>query len=388
MKIVIAPNAFKGSLTAFEAAQAIHEGIRRVFAEAEVTLVEVPLADGGDGTAAVLVQATHGRFIAVDNVLDPLGQPRQSQFGVLGDGVTAVVEMADASGLRLIPGRLNPLAATTYGTGQLIRACLDHGFQKIIVGVGGSATVDGGAGMAQALGAHLLDADDRELPPGGAALARLARIDCSDLDPRLAATDVIVASDVTNPLCGPRGASAVYGPQKGATPEMVAELDAAMAHYAEVLRRDLGVDIANVPGAGAAGGLGAGLLAFLKARLQPGAGMVLQAVDFPRRLDGASLVFTAEGRLDDQTAYGKAPAAVAAAAHARGIPVVILTGSLGPGYEALFAQGIRAVMPLADGPLTLDESMARAAELVSAAAERAMRLIQIGASMPVGSAGT
>lgn len=428
MKIVAAPQALKGSLDAAAVGDAIARGIRRAVPDADV--VVVPVADGGEGTVAALVAATEGHMFTA-RVSGPLGEPVEAPFGILGatlhpiheparrgqpaaaveldhaldavpahdalleiaqasgEHITAVIEMAAASGLPLVPpSRRDPRVTSTFGTGEVMRAALDAGARRILIGIGGSATNDGGAGMAQALGAHLLDADDRELPPGGAALARLARIDCSDLDPRLAATDVIVASDVTNPLCGPRGASAVYGPQKGATPEMVAELDAALAHYAEVLRRDLGVDIANVPGAGAAGGLGAGLLAFLKARLQPGAGMVLQAVDFPRRLDGASLVFTAEGRLDDQTAYGKAPAAVAAAAHARGIPVVILTGSLGPGYEALFAQGISAVMPLADGPLTLDESMARAAELVSAAAERAMRLIQIGASMPVGSAGT
>src|SRR5258708_4692353 len=219
MKIVIAANAFKGSLTASEAAQAIYQGVRSVFAEA--TLIEVPLADGGDGTAAVLVQATHGRFIAVDNVLDPLGQPRQSQFGVLGDGSTAVVEMADASGLRLIPGKLNPIVATTYGTGQLIPACLDHGFSKIIVGVGGSASVDGGAGMAQALGAKLLDRADHDLEPGGGSLAKLDHIDVSGLDPRIAAVHIDVACDVENPLVGATGAASVFGPQKGATPDMV-----------------------------------------------------------------------------------------------------------------------------------------------------------------------
>jgi glycerate kinase len=302
-----------------------------------------------------------------------------------GGHVTAVIEMAAASGLPLIaPDRRDPRVTTTRGTGDLIHAALDAGARRLLVGIGGSATNDGGAGMAQALGVRLLDTAGRDLPPGGAALARLDRVDVSGRDPRLVGVEVVVASDVANPLCGPTGASAVYGPQKGATPEMVDELDAALAHYATILRRDLGADVAEVPGAGAAGGLGAGLLAFLGARLQPGAAMVLEAVGFERHLPGAALVFTAEGRLDDQTAYGKAVAAVAGAARAHGVPVVVLAGGLMPGYESLYAAGVNAVLPIADGPLTLDESMARAADLVASAAERALRLILIGARLPGG----
>jgi glycerate 2-kinase len=386
MKIVVAPQALKGSLDAAEVGRAIAAGIQAVLPDADVAVV--PVADGGEGTVSALVAATGGRLVNA-RVSGPLGDPVDAQFGLLGTSETggegsstAIVEMAAASGLPLVPpARRDPRLTTTRGTGELIRAALDAGARRLLVGIGGSATNDGGAGMAQALGARLLDAEGRNLPPGGAALARLDRIDASGLDPRLQTSEVIVASDVTNPLCGPDGASAVYGPQKGATPAMVAELDGALARYAQVLRRDLGADVAELPGAGAAGGLGAGLMAFLHARLQAGAEMVLQAVGFDRRLEGASLVFTAEGRLDGQTVYGKAPGAVAAAARRRDIPVVVLAGGLGPGYDRLYAAGVSAVLALPDGPLTLEESMARAAELVTTAAEQAMRLIRIGSML-------
>jgi glycerate kinase len=397
VKIIVAPQALKGSLDAAEVGHAIAAGIHVVLPGAEVTVV--PVADGGEGTVSALVAATAGHTLSV-RVTGPLGQPVEAHYGLLGadhvpesqpgatrsvpdlDGRTAVIEMAAASGLPLVPREhRDPRIATTRGTGELIRAALDAGARRLLIGIGGSATNDGGAGMVQALGVHLLDDQGQELLPGGAALARLDQIDLSGLDPRVRETEVIVASDVTNPLCGPLGASAVYGPQKGATPEMVAELDAALAHFAEVIRRDLGTDVAALPGAGAAGGLGAGLIAFLHARLQRGADMVLQAVGLEQRLEGASLVFTAEGRLDDQTAFGKAPGTVAALAHRHGIPVVVLAGGLGPGYEQLYATGISAVLPLPDGPLPLEESMARAEELVTAAAERAMRLIQIGTAL-------
>lgn len=414
MRIIAAPQALKGSLDAAEVAAAITRGVHAVAPEAEV--IALPVADGGEGTVSALVAATGGRHLTA-RVTGPLGEPVEATFGLLGaplhhralpatpaefesdpdaapahdmlaaispaEGahITAIIEMAAASGLPLVPpARRDPRYTTTYGTGELIRAALDAGAHHLLIGIGGSATNDGGAGMAQALGARLLDASGHDLPPGGAALAALDRIDAHHLDPRLASVDVIVASDVTNPLCGPLGASAVYGPQKGATPDMVAALDAALAHYAGVLQRDLGAAVADIPGAGAAGGLGAGLMAFLHARLQQGASMVLQAVGFARLLEGASLVFTAEGSLDAQTAFGKAVGAVAAAARQRGVPVVVLAGSLGPGYETLYDHGVSAVLPLADGPLTLDESMARAPDLVAAAASRALRLIQIGAT--------
>lgn len=398
MRIVVAPQALKGSLDAAEVGLAIAQGLRVVWRDDEVDIV--PVADGGEGTVAALVAATGGHMMFT-RVSGPLGEPVDARFGLLGaararpdredfatavapdHGETAVIEMAAASGLPLIPAaRRDPRITTTRGTGELIRAAMDAGARRILIGIGGSATNDGGAGMAQALGARLLDAEGHDLPPGGAALARLDRLDSSGLDPRLAQTEVVVACDVTNPLVGSQGASAVYGPQKGATPAMVAELDAALAHYARVLYRDLGKDVAEVPGAGAAGGLGAGLLAFLDARLQSGAEMVLQAVGFEERLSGASLVLTAEGRLDEQTAYGKAPGAVATAARRLGIPVVVLAGGLGAGYERLYAAGVSAVLTLPDGPMALDESMARAAELVAGAAERAARLIDVGARLP------
>jgi glycerate kinase len=381
MKVVVAPQALKGSLEGGAVGAAIAAGIRAVAPAAEITVM--PVADGGEGTVRALVAATGGE-LRVAEVTGPLGEPVRAEYGLLGQssalgGRTAVIEMAAASGLPLVPpGQRDPLRATTYGTGELLRAALDAGCERILIGIGGSATNDGGAGMAQALGAHLLDATGRELPRGGAALAALARIDTRTLDPRLRDARVTVACDVSNPLCGPQGASAVYGPQKGATPEMVARLDAALAHYASVVRRDLGADVADVPGAGAAGGLGAGLLAFAQAELVPGARMVLDALGFEERLAGADVVFTAEGQLDAQTAYGKAVGAVAAAARRAGVPVIALAGSIAADDAALAALGVDVALPLPDGPLSLAESMAQAARLVEAATARAMRLLLLG----------
>lgn len=381
MKIVVAPQSLKGSLEASEVGEAIASGIRRVLPDADVDVV--PVADGGEGTTRALVDATGGTLTSV-TVSGPLGEPVHAEYGILGGTGprTAVLEMAAASGLPLVPPeRRDPRLATTVGTGQLLRAALEAGAEHILVGIGGSATNDGGAGMAQALGFRLLDADGNDLPPGGAALARLARIDTTGHDPRLDTTRVRVACDVSNPLCGPTGASAVYGPQKGATPEMVDELDAALAHYAAILKRDLGTDVAKVPGAGAAGGLGAGLLAFTRAELVPGARVVFEALDFAGKVAGAALVFTAEGRLDSQTAYGKAPGAVAAAARAAGGRTVALVGGLLADDAELAALGMDAVVPIPDGPMSLEAAMADARRLVSAAAARAMRLIVIGQSL-------
>jgi glycerate 2-kinase len=386
MKIVVAPQALKGSLDAAEVGTAIAAGARAVFPDAQIAIV--PVADGGEGTVRALVAATDGERRQT-RVSGPLGEPVEAEWGILGAGGardasdtharTAVIEMAAASGLPLVPlSRRDPRITGTRGTGELLRAALDAGCRVVILGIGGSATNDGGAGMAQALGARLLDDAGNELPPGGAALARLARIDTSGLDARLRATNVRVACDVTNPLCGPTGASAVYGPQKGATPEMVRALDAALAHYADVLRRDLGVDVRDVPGAGAAGGLGAGMLAFASAQLVPGAQLVLDALNFAETMRGADLAITAEGRLDAQTAYGKAPGAVAAAARTAGARAIVLAGAVVMDEAALARLGFAAAIPLPDGPLTLDESMARAAELVTAAAARALWLIKLG----------
>lgn len=376
MTILLAPNAFKGCLTAPQVCDALAEGIRRVLSDADI--IKVPVADGGDGTVESLVNATGGQLF-YQEVTDPLGGRVTARFGIMGDGETAVIEMAEASGLRLVPEeKRSPLITTTYGTGELIRAALEKGCRKLIIGIGGSATNDGGAGMAQALGAKLLDADGNELPFGGAALARLARIDASSLIPRPASLAVTVACDVENPLCGDQGASAVYGPQKGATPEMVKQLDAALCHYAAILQRDLGKDVANVPGAGAAGGLGAGLMAFLDARLERGVDIVLRAVNMRERVRHAHLVFTGEGAMDRSSVYGKAPVGVARVAKEFGVPVVAVVGAAGAGYEKVYKHGIDAVVPIPLRPMTLEEAMRDAHRLIADAAERVMRLIRIG----------
>lgn len=376
MKIVLAPQSLKGSLDAPAVAEAMAAGVTAVFPHAEI--VVCPVADGGEGTVRALVAATEGRLAHV-TVSGPLGEPVVAEYGVLGGTRTAVIEMAAASGLPLVPSAWrDPRRTSTYGTGEVMRAALDAGCERLLIGIGGSATNDGGAGMAQALGAHLLDGEGQELPRGGAALARLARIDVSGLDERLRDAQVQVACDVTNPLYGPEGASAVYGPQKGASPEMVQELDAALRHYAEVIRRDLVRDVDGVPGAGAAGGLGAGLLAFAGATLVPGAQMVLDALDFAAKVAGAALVLTAEGRLDAQTAYGKSVGAVAAMARQAGARVIALAGGIESDDATLHELGIDATVPLVDGPLTLEASMARAAELATRATARALRLVALG----------
>jgi len=382
VRVLIAPQALKGSLTAAATAQAMAAGVRMAMPAALIT--ELPIADGGEGTVEAMVAATGGKIIPV-TVTGPLGEPVRAFFGILGTtsgaeaDETAVIEMAAASGLPLVPPeRRDPRVTTTWGTGELIRHALDRSCRRILIGIGGSATNDGGAGMAQALGAHLLDAHGQELPPGGAALARLARIQLDTLDPRLRQTTVLVACDVDNPLCGPNGASAIYGPQKGATPAMVAELDAALDHYAAIVERDLGIAVRDLPGAGAAGGLGAGLVAFLQAELLPGARMVLDALHFDTHLATADLVLTAEGHLDRQTLRGKSVGAVAAAAKARQIPVIVVVGGVGEDEQELYELGIGAIVPLPTHPMSLAEAMREATPLVRRAAERAMRLVRIG----------
>ena len=347
MKVIVAPNAFKGTLTAPQAAEAIARGVRDVFPDADV--VEVPVADGGDGTVEALVTARRGEYRTA-SVEGPLGDPVEARFGLIDSGRTAVVELATSSGLVLIdPSRRDPRRASTYGFGQLLEAARAQGAGEIIAGIGGSATNDGGAGMAQALGYRLLDTGGIDLPRGGAALARLDRVDASGFA-RAGWTSVRVrvASDVTNLLTGAEGASAVYGPQKGADELAVRELDAALARLALVIERDLGKQVALLPGAGAAGGTGAGLVAFLDASLEPGAPLVVHATGFDERLPGSDLVFTGEGRADEQTAYGKAPGEVAKRAAAAGIPVVLLAGSKGPGWEALHSLGVTEVLTLTE----------------------------------------
>jgi glycerate kinase len=379
MRIIVAPDSYKGSLSAVEVAEAMGRGIASVFPHAEV--VSLPIADGGEGTVEALVAATRGAFVT-RVVTGPLGEPVEARWGILGDGATAVIEMAAASGLPLVPpGRRNPLITSSRGTGELIRAALDAGLRRMIIGIGGSATNDGGAGMARALGARFLDGDGTELPEGGAALALLERVELGGLDPRLAEATILVACDVTNPLCGENGASAIYGPQKGATAEMARELDRALLHYSRVVEQAVGRMVADLPGSGAAGGLGAGLRYFTNATLLPGVEIVLDAVGFAGALKTADLVITGEGCSDGQTAHGKAPVGVARLARQHGVPVICLSGGLGAGSEQLLEHGIDALLGIVSSPMALEECMARAAELVEAATGRICRLLRLGSGI-------
>ena len=379
MKIVIAPQGFKAGISGLAAAEAIARGVAAVDPDAETVLA--PVADGGDGTLNALVDATGGQ-VFTSTITGPLGQPLEARWGVMGDGSTAVIEMALASGLALVPQRRrNPRVTTTAGTGEILKEAMNRGYTRVIVGLGGSATNDGGAGMATALGARFLDSEGRPLPPGGSALARLDRIETQGLHPALGQATIIAATDVTNPLCGPDGASAVFGPQKGANPEMVQELDAALANFARVVARDLHRDVSEQPGAGAAGGLGAGLMAFAGATLQSGIDMVCEVLQFDALLQGADLVITGEGRADRSTIFNKAPAGVARHAQAHGVPTVLLAGSLGSGYEELYDHGLAAVVCIADRPMSFDVSLSRSAELLESATERTLRLILAGSGM-------
>lgn len=375
MKIIIAPDSFKGCMSARQAAEAMEHGVHHVLPDAECVLV--PMADGGEGTVQSLVDTTGGTLLEA-TVTGPLGTPVHAQYGMLGDGCTAVIEMAAASGIGYVDETTrDPRITTTYGVGELILDALDHGVTAFILGLGGSATNDGGTGMAQALGAHLLDAQGNELPFGGAALAGLATIDVSDLDSRIATADIRLASDVTNPLTGPQGASSVFGPQKGADASMVAELDAALHHYASIVARDLGRDVETVPGAGAAGGLGAGFLAFTGARMQSGVSLVVEATGLKTLTAGADWCFTGEGGIDSQTQYGKTPIGVARAVKeaAPHCPVVAFAGNVGSGVEELYSQGIDAVFGIVPGPQNLRQALACGAENLERCAANVTRLI-------------
>jgi glycerate kinase len=373
LKVVIAPDSYKGCLSALEVAKAMERGVLSVFPSAEVR--KIPIADGGEGTVAALVTATNGQ-LRQTKVTDPLGNKINAHWGVLGDGRTAVIEMAAASGLPLVPKeKRDPRVTTTYGTGELIKAALAEGLAKIIIGIGGSATNDGGTGMARALGVRFLDAAGQEVAAGGGSLAEICQIDTTGLDPRLNNTEIVVACDVDNPLCGTRGASAVFGPQKGATPEMVQQLDAGLAKYASCARLATGRDVAEKAGAGAAGGLGAGLMFFTPAQLKPGVEIVLDAVGFSDIVRDADFVITGEGRTDFQTAFGKAPVGVAKAAKTHGAPVFCISGGLGDGADDVLAQGIDAVMSICDRPLSLEECMAAGAQLIEPAAARLCRIV-------------
>jgi len=370
-KVVVAPDSFKGSMSANTAARAIARGIEK--ADPEAVIDVVPIADGGEGTVDALVKATGGRYVEVE-VADPLGRPVKARYGLIGEDSMAVIEMAAASGLPLLkPEERNPMKTSTFGTGQLILDAIGHGIRNVVIGIGGSATVDGGTGMAAALGAQFLDSAGNALPCRGETLSDIRSIDVSRMHPRLRRVKFTVACDVKNPLTGPEGAAAVYGPQKGATPEMVKILDAGLANLAACIRRDIGIEVETVPGAGAAGGLGAGLLAFLGAGLVPGVDMVLSAANFEERLRGIDVVFTGEGRVDGQSAYGKATAGVAQAAWEQSIPVILLAGAIGKGAEALREIGVVAMFSIAQGPATESELMANGEALLERAAEEAFR---------------
>jgi len=389
MNIVIAPDSFKESLSAAAACEAIAAGVRSVWPEARLDLV--PMADGGEGTVDALVAATDGRYQSV-RVRGPLGELVEARFGLLGTGSaprqgkprerTAVIEMAAASGLPLVPPeRRDPTRTTTYGTGQLIAAALDAGARRIIIGIGGSATTDGGAGAAQALGVRFLRRDGSECPAGlaGGDLGRIAAIDPSQRDPRLDRTEVIVACDVDNPLCGPRGSAAVYGPQKGATPQMVELLDRNLAHLADLIERDLGKTVRDVPGAGAAGGLGAGLIAFCDAKLWPGVDIVMDAVNLEPRVRKADLVITGEGRLDRQSMMGKVVAGVGRLGRRCGVPVIALVGTVGDGAEATL-EVLEAYFSIIDKPMSIQQAMDSAAELLTQTAGHVLRTARLFAA--------
>ena len=378
MKIVIAPDSFKESLTALEVAEAIEAGLKKVLPDAEY--VKVPMADGGEGTVQSLVDATEGRLISAE-VCAPLGNKVKAEFGLSGDGRTAIIEMAAASGLHLVPPEArNPLRTTSYGTGELILAALAEGVEKIIVGIGGSATNDGGAGMLQALGALLLDANNQPIGAGGGCLQDLAAIDLSGLDKRLAGVEIVVACDVDNPLCGEKGASAVFGPQKGATPEMVQALDSGLQHFADIAARDLGLDIQSPAGAGAAGGMGGGVLLLPDARLQAGVQIVMEAVKLAEKVQDADLVITGEGRMDAQSVHGKTPIGVAHTAKAFGKPVIAIVGCLREDYEVVYAQGIDAVFPIIRQLGSLEEILQHGRDNLVSAAQNVARIYQMGIS--------
>ena len=378
MKIVIAPDSFKESLTALEVAEAIEAGLKKVLPDAEY--VKVPMADGGEGTVQSLVDATEGRLISAE-VCAPLGNKVKAEFGLSGDGRTAIIEMAAASGLHLVPPEArNPLRTTSYGTGELICAALDEGVEKIIVGIGGSATNDGGAGMLQALGALLLDAHHQPIGAGGGCLQDLAAIDLSGLDKRLAGVEIVVACDVDNPMCGEKGASAVFGPQKGATPEMVQALDSGLQHFAAIAARDLGLDIQSPAGAGAAGGMGGGVLLLPDARLQAGVKIVMEAVGLAEKVQDADLVITGEGRMDAQSVHGKTPIGVAHTAKAFGKPVIAIVGCLREDYEVVYAQGIDAVFPIIRQLGSLEEILQHGRDNLVSAAQNVARIYQMGIS--------
>ncbi|MFP2240185.1 glycerate kinase [Pseudescherichia vulneris] len=355
MKIVIAPDSFKESLSAMAVATAIEQGFRQIYPDAQY--VKVPMADGGEGTVESMVEASGGQYQHLQ-VRGPLGLPVQARWGLMGDGETAIIEMASASGLHHVPmAQRNPLITTSYGTGELIQAALERGVKRIILGIGGSATNDGGAGMMQALGARLTDAQGQELAPGGEALSTLTSIDLSACHPKLGDVTLTVACDVNNPLCGPQGASAIFGPQKGATPERVDILDAALAQWGALIEQQTGREVLNAPGAGAAGGMGSALLGLLNAELRAGVEIVVETLKLEQAVQDADLVITGEGRLDSQSIFGKTPIGVARVAKLHGKPVIALAGGLKNDHEVVYQHGIDAAFSILTGVVTLPEAL-------------------------------
>lgn len=377
MRFVLAPDSFKESMTAKEVCIAMEKGIKRVFPSAEC--IHVPMADGGEGTVQSLVDATGGKLY-FEKVTGPLGTIVESKFGILGDGETAVIEMAEASGLHLVDpdvAKRNPLVTTTYGTGELIKAALDKGVKKVLIGLGGSATNDGGAGMLQALGARLISTSGDEVAFGGGELWRLSSIDTSNLDKRLSDVEVIVACDVKNPLTGENGASYVFGPQKGATKERVEILDRNLKHYAKVIKEQFNIDVDNQEGAGAAGGLGAALLGFCNAQLKSGIDIVIEYSRLEEKTKGADYVFTGEGSIDSQTKFGKTPVGVAKIAKKQGASVIALAGRIGDGIEDLYDLGIDSVIGILPGAISLEKALATGKENIEVTTENVCRILEL-----------
>lgn len=375
LNILIAADSFKGSLSTKEVAKLIGKGVHNVIADAN--LMYIPMADGGEGTVESMVDCLGGHF-EYCSVIGPMNDLVQAKYGILEDG-TAVIEMAEASGLTLVAAeKRNILVATTYGTGQLIKAALDKGCKQIYIGIGGSATNDGGIGMAQALGAHFLDQNGNEVGFGGEVLQSIVDIDLSEVDSRLKDTEIIVMSDVSNPLCGPTGASAIYGPQKGATPELIVQLDAGLMNLTKVFEDKFHKEVRNLEGAGAAGGLGMGLVAFIAAKLESGIEAMLKAANFREKLEWADLVITGEGRIDGQTLNGKVPIGIARVAAKKNVPVIAIVGSIGTGAEVVYEFHIESMESCVIAPCTLEFAMEHAEENLISATERIIRSIVLG----------
>jgi len=374
MKILIASDSFKGSATTMEVADNIAKGLLRVCPEIEIE--KLPVADGGEGTVETLVAGMDGDFVQVE-VTGPLGERVKAKYGIIDDGM-AIIEMAEASGLVLVDEEMrNPTLTTTYGTGELILSALERGLKRIYVGIGGSATNDGGMGMARALGYRFLDRDGNELPDGGGSLGQLDRIEVANVMPLLKDARITVMCDVENPLFGPDGAAFVYGPQKGADPDMVQLLDENLRHFSEILIRDMNADVAGIPGSGAAGGLGGGLMAFCGAELKPGIEMVLDILNFDGHLQDVDLVVTGEGRIDGQSAKGKVPAGVAKRAKKLNKPLVAIAGGVGEGAEGLYSIGTDLILPIVDGPMELRQAMDEVGILLERSGERLARIIAL-----------